>query len=271
MRGLPAGRPRPLWGAGRQRSSNAPCADPSRVRAGRRADLHGGLSPRGAEHALRERPWREPSRGPAQTAVETTVGLDGEDTAQPGGPTNRRPGTARPGSRAEARAPFSESPGLRSGRCLPAPKCTPAVRAVTRRDRSSLRAEDPSERRGEPRGALDRPARHDVPARPAIVDVVLRVEPGDDGGLDPPDPQGQPLPDAVVVEPGDDQVEAAVICLVLVGEARLVADQRDRLAGERAALPVADVPENDVPVIDAVLGGGDRPVGGAEPRARPGP
>ena len=94
--------------------------------------------------------------------------------------------------------------------------------------------------------------------------MILRVEPGDDGGLNPSDPQGEPLPDVVVVEPGDDQVESAVVRLVLVGEARLVADQRDRLAGERAALPVADVPENDVPVIDAVLGGSDRRVGGDE-------
>jgi len=49
------------------------------------------------------------------------VVLDGEATALPGGPTNRQPGTARPGSRAQGRAPFSESPGLQSGRCLPAP------------------------------------------------------------------------------------------------------------------------------------------------------
>src|SRR5947209_20086829 len=138
------------------------------------------------------------------------------------------------------------------------------VRAVTRRDRLSLRAEGPPERRGEPRGALDRPAGDDVHARPALVDVILRVEPGDDGGLNPSDPQGEPLPDVVVVEPGDDQVESAVVRLVLVGEARLVADQRDRLAGERAALPVADISEDDVAVIDAVLGGGDRRAGDDE-------
>src|SRR5207253_5812736 len=131
MRGLPAGRPRPLWGAGRQRSSNAPCAEPSPFRAGRRADLHGGLSPRGAEHALRERPWRDPSRGPAQTAVETTVGLDGEATAQPGGPTNRRPGTARPGSRAQDGLLSLKAPDFSPGDVYRAPSSRSPVRIRT--------------------------------------------------------------------------------------------------------------------------------------------
>src|SRR5439155_318234 len=103
-----------------------PGAETSPFRAWRSADHHGRLCLVGAEHALRERPWRYPSRGCAQTAVETTVGLDGEATAQPGGPTNRQPGTARPGSRAQARAPCSEGPGLHSGRCLRRYKSYPA-------------------------------------------------------------------------------------------------------------------------------------------------
>src|SRR5205807_7001874 len=117
-RGEPRPRPaaRPGASLATRASKSAPGADTPPFRAGRRADLHGRLSPGGAEHAFRERPWREPSRGPAQTAVDTTVGLDGEVTAQPDGPRNRHPGTARPGSRAHARAPFSERPGLQSGR-----------------------------------------------------------------------------------------------------------------------------------------------------------
>src|SRR6266446_7408209 len=116
MRGLPAGRPRSLCGAGRECSSNSPGAEPQPFRAGRSADLDGRQSPVGAEHALREPPWRQPSRGLAQTAVETTVVLDGEATGSPTGPTNRQPGTARPGSRDQARAPFSEkAPDLSPG------------------------------------------------------------------------------------------------------------------------------------------------------------
>jgi hypothetical protein len=76
--------------------------------------MTGRVSPVGAEHPLREPPWREPSRGLAQTAVETTVVLDGEATGLSTGPTNRQPGTARPGSRASVRAMFtSRNLGLR--------------------------------------------------------------------------------------------------------------------------------------------------------------
>src|SRR6266481_9051402 len=126
MRGLPAGRPRSLCGAGRECSSNSPGAEPQPFTAGRSADLCGRGSPVGAEH------WRQPSRGPAQTAVETTVVLDGEATGSPTGPTTRQPGTARPGSRAHARAPFSEkTPDFSPGDVYRAPSSRSPVRIRT--------------------------------------------------------------------------------------------------------------------------------------------
>src|SRR5207302_7581887 len=62
-------------------------------RAGRSADLHARLCPGGAEYALRERPWRDPSRGPAQTAVDTTAGWTGR---RPRSPAGRRTVTLEP-------------------------------------------------------------------------------------------------------------------------------------------------------------------------------
>src|SRR5467141_2654427 len=113
-------------------SSNSPGAETQPFRAGRSADLCGRGSPVGAEYALREPPWRQPSRGPAQTAVETTVVLDGEATGSPTGPTNRQPGTAGPGSRAHARAPFSEkAPDFSPGDVYRAPSSRSPVRIRT--------------------------------------------------------------------------------------------------------------------------------------------
>jgi len=57
------------------------------------------------------------------------VVLAAEATGQQAGPMKRQRGTARPRSRAQARAPFSESPGLQSGRWLPSPLCRRRRRA----------------------------------------------------------------------------------------------------------------------------------------------
>jgi len=86
------------------------------------------------------------------------VGLDGEAPAQRGGPTNRQPGTAGPGSRVQARAPFSESPGLQSGRCW---------RAVFYQHYSPGPRPHPAAGRGSCRRSHSRPA----PLRPSVFGV----------------------------------------------------------------------------------------------------
>src|SRR5205814_9724829 len=131
----------------------------------------------------------------------------------------------------------------------------PRERRAPRASSSALgRAEEETQRRGEPGGALDEASAVQGDARAALVRLVRDVEVDGDLGGAGARLHAQALAYTLVAKPEDDCVQASRIALAEVGETGLVADDLDLATVDGTAPRVLDVAEDRVAVVDLVLG-----------------